>query len=428
MAIFFCLKFRSMKKRKKRSGKNYSLDECGEEINLGKRAVENFRIAEEQISNQRSRHYSHSIPRYDDDEDKVRGKELNIIHPIVSEVETNMLVTDLILESSNFSETKDRQRALEYLYSTNDEISSFFRHISSYPWEDHIKFVSELFTRSHACLTILTTKLSYLISSHDEEVFDWYDRIRKLIPNFNKSFPDHTELPWLKYVGCLKQKRAKVEYMRRLFRLNIMHSFSWLTIDDCLPQHQNKILEFVKIMRSGKDLEEFNKDDKVVYVSMYFAMVYKHYDNIRLDEQMVVQFLKDLIRNGCDISEPYLFHLMLIWPTKSDTDYEEQDIKTCLERLDELKSQHLDSNKSGGYKLPILFFIGNEKGVSKLLPFQSKNAAQRRKEIKEKARRFTGTLDGDKNVEIQLQSGSVIKVRVADLRFRAQNKVENVIN
>ena len=410
-------------KHKQKNG-SYSLSECGDEIDVGKKATDNYCKAANKLNElikQQKTKYSNYVMIQDDDE---YGFNDPTIHPpYLGQIETNMSITQLMLESTELSEQKNKTVFLEMLYNHSLDIDTFFRGITSYPWEEYMEFISTIFSRSHECLTKITTNLSYVTASSNIYTTNMIAKIRNLVPKFNKCFLQDIDIPWMECLGKLKQPSAKADYLRKLFKLYAMYSFGWLKLDENLPNHQQKLLQFQEIITSSQDKETFETKDKIVYVNVFFALKYTKYDNIRLNGDLVLGFLKELVRNGVDISEPYLFYLMLIWPTEISDDID-QDIFLCIEKLKELES--LNVKRSHGYKPPVLFFLGKGKGADKLLPFHSNKAKQSRRQIQEEASRFRGKLDGESNVEITSHTGSVISVRMADLRFRALNKIEEV--
>merc|ERR1712062_189720 len=137
---------------------------------------------------------------------------------------------------------------------------------------------------------------------------------------------------------------------------------------------------------------------------------------------MGTTFLQDLVKSNLDICEPYFFYLMLFWPTDISKN-NEVEIFTCLNKLRQLEDIRENLVKSRGDVTPIRFILGEGDGTDKILPFDVKN----RKRRYDNARRFTGKLDGHRNVDIPLRSGRNLKIPLRDaVRFREDNKFEEI--
>ena len=172
---------------------------------------------------------------------------------------------------------------------------------------------------------------------------------------------------------------------------------------------------------NGCPTASFETLDKIAYINVYFAMKYnRKNDYIVLQEDLVLRFLKELIQIDGKVSEPYLFYLMLMWPSEPKNDIEDEDeIFHCLQKLVQLEDQNRPCRDNSFHKLPLLFCIGEETGMHKLLPVHQGKMPR-------EAKRFHGKLDGRSSVEMELKTGNVLSVRVADLRFRTLNRIEDV--
>ena len=115
--------------------------------------------------------------------------------------------------------------------------------------------------------------------------------------------------------------------------------------------------------------------------------------------------------------EPFLFYLMLSWQKNMEAVQNEEEILFCIKRLKELERKNINRH----LKLKFLFIFNENEGWN-LIPINKKPT----KKQLETANLFEGKLDGDKNVELTLQSGNVLRIRVADLSFSITNLTEEV--
>ena len=407
----------------KTTNEDYSLGDCGEAIRLGKMAVDDFTMAQDMYetwNEQQKKKKNFDYAEFDFNESYSNSGSCP---GLAAEIEINIKIGQLILNSVEMKEEKNRNEFLSMILRQDTGINKFFKGIETFPWESYILFLSKLCIRSFHCLEALTRKLSYASSLTNEGVA-LEKIIGRLICSFNKCFMQCVEEPWHKKLSSLKDPTAKAGYLSKLFESNLMTCFGWMCREsdkEELGRYQLKLIRLEELVKDDTNTITFSTKDKIAYVTVFFALKYQQYNieyPITLNLETVKVFLKQLISmEDLEYPEPFLFYLMLSWQKNMEAVQNEEEILFCIKRLKELERKNINRH----LKLKFLFIFNENEGWN-LIPINKKPT----KKQLETANLFEGKLDGDKNVELTLQSGNVLRIRVADLSFSITNLTEEV--
>ena len=173
----------------------------------------------------------------------------------------------------------------------------------------------------------------------------------------------------------------KIRHLRLFLNTRITNSLAWLIRKTVSERQLNFLQDIMQKMielnaESQKPL--LKVDDKVSYLNVAFAAILKNSDKKILDFEKVEQFCQELVENECSHPEPYLYFIMIHFPTKGKTDHLVL-LRKSIDKLETFEKEYREPQTIGNMnikqKLFPLFFLSkdNHEGFERLIPTSTIN-------------------------------------------------------
>jgi hypothetical protein len=398
----------------------YSLkdEQCCEMMKLGKNATERFQKAEKLFEEKFSYHIN------DDESDSEENPD---VYMGTGEIETNLEILELFLKSSELKgKEKEKKRFITALtkFSFSQDVSYVLPNVS-WVWDEFRGMTDNLYQRTLHCFSQVTKNMNYLNHSNEDK------RMEKLgwqVKSFGKIFGVQPNVWKNAMVSQDINPDQKVEHLRSFPIIKFANKFTWACKNFSEEEMLDIYLRMSEIKKFKTDGVHMTNDDKLCLVNAIMSSLHTFGSQRGILSKMsynelnkiIYEYSHELVINKMDAPEPYLFYMMMNWPSESENPptYCNELLIQCQDKLKQFENRNKNFIER---KLPPIFFFQNDvssSGLQRLYPFKQKSS-KRLLNLGTNAaiKKLTGDVVNDTFICCKFPQGDSINIRPADLNL-----------
>ena len=347
---------KSKRKELEKVPETYSLkdDQCREMMQLGKNATERFQRAEKLFEDKFSSHNN------DDESDAEENPD---VYMGTGEIETNLEILELFLNSSELKgKEKEKKKFIIALtkFSLSEDVSYVLPNVS-WVWDEFRAMTDNLYQRTLHCFSQVTKNMNYLYHGNDDKRMD---KLGWQVKSFGKIFGVQPKV-WKDAIDSKAIKpEQKVEYLRSFLIIKFANKFTWACKNFREEEMLDIYLRMSEIKKFKCDGIHMINDDKLCQVNAIMSSLHRFGSKGRIfssrsyDElnRIVYEYSHELVVNRMDAPEPYLFYMLMNWPSESEhpPTYSIELLILCQDKLKQLENRNKNFIDR---KLPPIFFF-----------------------------------------------------------------------
>ncbi len=345
-------------------------EECEQLLSIAQKAIGQFKKAAKLVKQKRERH-----------DEEIEDSNPILFTGIFGEIETNLKILEMLMKSINLADSITRQIFFDILTNiARADLDSVFPKVS-WSWEDYYDLIISLWFRTLECLQEVTGKLNYF-NYDPEEAKDkkTFERLGRFFNEFENIFGPNKKGWKIVIKKTIASIDEKVEYLRSYLKLKCVEKFRWslMHLKKNQLQDVHERIEQIRTFCSQSKTISMNNNDKLCHINVLLCGHYSWVKGILKwtanfqNVELVNKYCLELVVSQMDIPEPYLFYLMMAWPSE-ENDYpsifEENLLVKCLGKLTEFLNRKNPSERSEKL-IPVFSLAKTGRGLQRLRPYK----------------------------------------------------------